>query len=60
MSVPRKVKADSSVEAMVELLRAPRHDRTDAVMDSRILFARTVDAGITIRAAVTWAASMHW
>ena len=53
--VSRKVVADSSVEGRVELLGSPRHDLTDAVMDSRNSFVRAVDAGIIMLAAVTWA-----
>ena len=52
VSEPRKVEADSSVEARDELLWTPRHDRTDVAMDSRIVPFRTVDAGIIMRAAV--------
>ena len=60
VSEPRKVEAGPSVEARVELLWTPRHDRAGAVMDSRILFVRKVDAGIIMRAAVTWAVRMDW
>ena len=55
-----KVEADSSVEARADLLWTPRHDRTGAVMDSRILLVRTADTGIIMRTAVTWTVRMDW